>query len=224
MKKGTQTKQTITQEAIAVASQLGLGNLTIGNLAKAVGMSKSGLFAHFSSKEALQLHILQSAREQFIQQAILPSLKTPRGEPRIRALFTHWLKWVHSEAMPGGCVFLAAVPEFDDQPGPIRDFLVYNQKDWFEFIVGAARIAMEEGHFRKDLDVRQFAYEVFSIFLGYTHISRLLRDPQADERLTQAFEALLTRSQPIPTKNQLKNKGKNKPNHSPVKKGLRQQP
>lgn len=195
MRKGTQTKQNITKQAVAVASQMGLDNLTIGTLAKSVGMSKSGLFSHFSSKEALQLHVLQDSKERFIQRAILPAIKQARGIPRIKILFKKWLEWDKDEDMPGGCVFLAAIPEFDDRPGPIRDFLANNQKEWFDFIAGAAKIAVVEGQFRKDLDPKQFAYEVFGIFLGYHHISRLLQDPQADHRLNKAFEELLERSQ-----------------------------
>lgn len=194
MNKGNATKQNITQEAMAVASQVGLDNLSIGNLAKAVGMSKSGLFAHFESKEALQLHVLQEAREGFTQKALLPALKAPRGEPRIRAILKHWLKWENSESLPGGCIFVSAATDYDDRPGPIRDFLVNNQKDWFQFIAGAARRAVEVGHFRKGLDEQQFAYEVFSILLGYHQLHRLLQDPKAETRLLQAFEELIERS------------------------------
>lgn len=194
MRKGSETKRNITQQAMAVASQLGLENLTIGNLAKEVGMSKSGLFAHFASKEALQLHVLEEARERFVNKAILPALKEPKGEPRIRSLVKNWLEWANSDYLPGGCVFLAASVEYDDRTGPIRDFVEENQRDWFEFIAGAARIAVAEGHFRKDLDTRQFAFEVISLFLGYHHTSRLLKDPQADRRLNLAFEGLLERS------------------------------
>lgn len=195
MRKGTATKETITQHAMAVASRMGLDNVTIGCLAKSVGMSKSGLFAHFTSKEALQLHVLETAKERFIQKAILPTIKAPRGLPRIRTLFKKWLEWDHDDALPGGCIFLAAIPEYDDRPGPIRDFLFNNQKEWFDFIAQAAKIAVAEGHFRKDLDTQQFAYEVFSIFLGYIQISRLLEDPKAITRLKRAFEELLARSQ-----------------------------
>jgi len=194
MSKGTETKQNITNQAMAVASQMGLDNLSIGNLAKSVGMSKSGLFAHFASKEALQLHILQEARELFIQKAILPSLKEARGEPRIRAIFKNWLAWEDSDFLPGGCIFVSAATDYDDRPGPIQDLLVANQKDWFEFIAGAAQLAVEEGHFHKGLDVKQFAYEIFSILLGYHQIHRLLKDPKAKPRLNQAFKNLLTRS------------------------------
>ena len=194
MSKGQETKQSITQEAMAVASRLGLDNLSIGNLAKSVGMSKSGLFAHFASKESLQLHVLQEARERFTQQALLPALKSPRGEPRIRAIFKHWLKWENSEVLPGGYIFVSAATDYDDRPGAIRDFLVANQKDWFDFIARAAQIAVEEGHFRKDLDGQHFAYEAFGILLGYHQLHRLLKDPRASEHLNTALEDLLQRS------------------------------
>lgn len=194
MNKGAQTKQAITHRAITLASKVGLEKLTIGNLAKTLGMSKSGLFAHFASKEGLQINVMEQAVEMFTNRVIRPAIKQPRGEPRIRAIFKHWVDWENSSLMPGGCIFVGAAAEFDDCPGAARDFVATNQQSWLDFIAGAAKIAVEEGHFRKDLDTVQFAYEFISLLLGYHQLSRLLKDPKAERRLRNAFERLLERS------------------------------
>jgi AcrR family transcriptional regulator len=194
MNKGAQTKQAITHRALRLASKVGLEKLTIGSLAKTLGMSKSGIFAHFTSKEGLQLDVMEQGVEMFTQRVIRPALKEPRGEPRLRAVFKNWVEWENSSLMPGGCIFVGAAAEFDDCPGPARDFVANNQQKWLEFIAGAARIAVDEGHFRKNLDIHQFAYEFISLLLGYHHLSRLLKDPKAQRRVRTSFEALLERS------------------------------
>ena len=194
MNKGAQTKQHIARKAITLASKVGLEKLTIGGLAKTIGMSKSGLFAHFTSKEGLQIHVMEAAVEMFTLRVIKPALKEPRGEPRLRAIIKNWIDWENSSLMPGGCLFIGAATEFDDCPGATRDFIANNQQQWWDFIAGAAKIAVAEGHFRKDLDSKQFAYELLSLFLGYHQLSRLLKDPKADRRLRAAFEALIERS------------------------------
>lgn len=194
MNKGAQTKQTIARRAITLASKLGLEKLTIGSLARDIGMSKSGLFAHFSSKEGLQINVMEAAVEMFTARVIRPALKEPRGEPRLRAIFKNWFDWENSSLMPGGCLFIGAAAEFDDCPGVIRDFIANNQQQWWDFINGAAKLAVDEGHFRTGLDTKQFAYELLSLFLGYHQLFRLLKDPKANRRLRAAFEALLDRS------------------------------
>ena len=123
-KDGTQTLQTILQGGLAVASVEGLGGLTIGSLASELGLSKSGLYGHFKSKEKLQIAILQNAIDRFVEAVVAPAFKAPRGEPRVRALFERWLNWAHAVDLPGGCPFVSAAVEFDDKPGRIRDFIV----------------------------------------------------------------------------------------------------
>lgn len=184
----------ILDKALAMASALGLEGLSIGGVAKEAGLSKSGLFAHFKSKEDLQLQVLESAVERFIDNVIAPALRKPRGEPRLRAFFDNWMSWESSKAMPGGCPFIAAASELDDRPGRLRDYLVSSQRDWMDALATASRIAVEEGHFRSDLDGHQFAYELYSIILAYHHFNRLLRDPQSIERARQAFEDLIQQS------------------------------
>jgi AcrR family transcriptional regulator len=194
MSKGETTRAAILDDALSLASQVGLEGLSIGELAKRSAMSKSGLFAHFSSKENLQVEVLRVAAERFVETVIAPAIRKPRGEPRVKALFDNWLRWSKADFSPGGCVFIAASTELDDRPGPARDYLVESQSQVMAVMAKAARIAVEEGHFRADLDAEQFAYEMYSIYLAFHHFTRLLRSPQAERRARRAFAALLARS------------------------------
>ncbi len=191
MSKGEETRAAILEEAFARASRLGLEGLSIGSLAGEVGMSKSGLFAHFQSKEELQLQVLETAAGLFVDTVVTPALKEPRGEPRLRALFERWMAWEGAPFQPGGCIFIATANELDDRPGPLRERLVGYQRDWLESLATAARITIEEGHFRADVDPEQFAYDLYAVILAYHHFSRLLRDPTAEDRALRAFESLL---------------------------------
>ena len=190
MKKGDTTRGRILDQAIAVASVDGLTGLTLGRLAETVGMSKSGLFAHFRSKEELQLQVLEETIERFKARVIAPALREPRGEPRVRALFERWLAWLHDPAVPGGCLFMQASAELDDQPGPPRDRLVEAQRQWSCFLADAARLAVDAGHFRADLDPELFAFQLKGIALARHDAERLLGDPTADALGRRAFEAL----------------------------------
>jgi len=189
MRKGDTTRQTILDHATELASQVGLTGLTIGHLADDLELSKSGLFAHFQSKEALQVQVLEHAAASFIERVVRPALTEPRGVPRLRALFERWLAW--DAALPGGCVFVAAASELDDRPGPVRDRLVDLQRQWVEFITTSFRKAIEEGHVAAEADPAQYAQDFYGIMLVWHHHSRLLGDPAAERRARRAFEALL---------------------------------
>lgn len=191
MTKGEETRAAVVDAALATASKVGLGALSLGELARQVGLSKSGLFAHFDSKENLQLAVVRRAVERFVELVIAPALAEPRGEPRVRALFHNWFRWSRSSELPGGCLFIAASSELDDRPGPLRELLVASQRDWLGVLAGAARIAMEEGHFRRDLDADQFAWQLDAIVLAYHHFARLLRTSDALDRAERAFEELV---------------------------------
>jgi AcrR family transcriptional regulator len=156
-------------------------------------MSKSGLFAHFNSKEQLQLQVLAEARQRFIEIVIAPALQKPRGEARLRAIFESTMKQWEND-LPGGCIFHAVSAELDDQPGPARDYLVETQRDYADTLRRAAEIAIEEGQFRKHLDLDQFVFELGSITAAYHHFGRLLGDPDADQHALNMFEGLLARS------------------------------
>ena len=192
--KGQETRERILGRAMRLASSEGLRAITIGELARDLDLSKSGLFAHFQSKERLQVAVLEHTAEQFVQTVLGPALKMPRGEPRVRAICNNWLSWALSDDLPGGCVFIGAGAEFDDQPGQVRERLAQLQTMWFEFIAKAARLAVDEGHFKADLDPRQFAYELQGIFLEFHHTHRLLRFHDAELRARQAVESIIARS------------------------------
>jgi AcrR family transcriptional regulator len=195
--KGDETRDAVLAEALAQSSQLGLRGITIGGLAEAMGMSKSGLFAHFRSKEGLQVAVMDYAIERFVAVVLAPALAAPRGEPRVRALFERWLDWDgYSEyALPGGCLFVGVTTEFDDEPdGPVRDKVVATQRDWLDSIATVFRSGVTEGHFRADLDAEQCAHELYSVMLGYHFAARLMKDRSASERARTAFEHLLERA------------------------------
>jgi len=187
--KGEDTRSSVLGVALELASEEGLAGVTIGRLAEKVGMSKSGLFAHFSSKENLEVAILDEAIGRFVAHVISPALKARRGEPRVQALFDRWLAW--EKELPGGCIFVVASVELDDKPGPARDLLSSAQKDLLDTIATAARIAVEEGHFRPNLDVRQLAHEVYCLTYGHHFVARLVRDPKAEHRTRAAFARLV---------------------------------
>ena len=189
MGKGEQTRLAVLAQAADMAARQGLGTLTIGELATRTRLSKSGLFAHFQSKEALQLAVLAYARDRFTDEVIRPATRTPRGEPRVRALFEHWLEI--SRHVNAECLFVAASAEFDDQPGPVRDQLVRDHRDCADSIIQVFRTGITEGDFREDADAEQFAYDLHSIMLGFFHAHRLLGDPRAPERAGRSFETLL---------------------------------
>jgi len=191
MSKGAETREAILDTASRLARTVGLGGITIGTLATTAELSKSGLYAHFKSKESLQIQILEHARTRFVAQVLAPALAAPRGEPRVRELFESWLAWAAQE---GGCIFVAASCELDDQPGPVRDCLVRTQQDWLDSLAEVFRTGLKEGHFRDDVDPEQFAFDVDGVMLSYHMSSRLIGDRRSAERARRAFENLLTQA------------------------------
>jgi AcrR family transcriptional regulator len=192
--KGEQTREAVLAEALAQSSQVGLRGITIGGLADSMGMSKSGLFAHFGSKEGLQAAVMDYAADWFAKLVIRPALKEPRGEPRIRALFERWLGWggFSDYALPGGCIFVAVASEFDDAPdSPVRTKVVQTETDLLDTIETIVRSGIAEGHFREDADPAAFAHDLLAIMLGFNFSARLLRDAAATDRARDAFERLL---------------------------------
>ena len=192
MKKGDATRTAILDRGVELATQIGLEGLTIGRLASDLRLSKSGLFAHFRSKEALQIQVLDAAAERFVDEVVRPAVRHPRGEPRMAALFENWLAWTKTNSEPGGCLFVAAAAELDDRPGAVRDRLVELQKGWLDTVAIIFRTGVAERHFREDVEPDQFAHDLYAVMLGFHHASRLLRDPRAEDRAHAAFERLLS--------------------------------
>lgn len=195
MSKGDETRERIVDRAWRLASRDGLSGLSIGKLATELGLSKSGLFAHFGSKEGLEVEVLKAGAERFTEQVMRPAFTAPRGLPRVRKLFKGWLAWVTDPAQPGGCVLFAAAAELDDSEGPQRDFLVSSQTSLLAALAKSARLAVETGELRRDLDCDQFAFELLGIVMAYHHARRLLRDPKAEARARAAFDRLLISNQ-----------------------------
>lgn len=164
--KGAATRDAIIDRAYEIARFSGVEGLSIGPLAQAVGMSKSGVFAHFGSREDLQRAVIESAATRFGEAVFVPALSQPRGLPRLRAIMRHWFDWVGGNT--GGCVLLGSVSEYDDRPGPLRDQVLRNERRWREVLRRAIQLAIDEGHLR-DGDPGQYAFELYAFPLAVHH-------------------------------------------------------
>jgi len=196
--KGARTKQGILDRAVDIASVEGLEGLTIGRLAEELEMSKSGLFAHFGSKEELQLATVEAARQRFLDSMFRPALKAPRGYPRLVAICRAWLAYIKRGVFPGGCFFAAASFEFDGRPGPIRDAVVAAMDVWLDALEKAIRMAKEEGHIDRDVDVKQLAFELNAIFFGANFSYQMRDDKRALGRAWKAIETRLESVRRLP--------------------------
>ena len=186
--KGERTRQSILDRAVDLASVDGLEGLTIGRLAEDLEMSKSGLFAHFGSKEDLQLATIEAARQRFVEEVLRPALSAARGYPRLLAICKSWLSYVGRGVFPGGCFFAAASFEFDGRPGPVRDAIAGAMNLWLEALEKSVRLAKEEGHLDPHADPAQIAFELNALFLGANFSIQLRRDPLAIRRAGRAIE------------------------------------
>jgi len=189
MAKGEVTKLTVLDAGLDMASQLGLECVTIGNLAKTTNLSKSGLFAHFQSKENLQVEILIYAAQLFSEDVIVPALKIKAGIPRIRALVDNWIQW--TSELTGGCIFVSASADFSDRPGRVREVLLHQQEEWINCLRRIARSAIEAGDFRQDIDDDQFAFDLYSLLLGFHLYYKLLDDAETRKHQETALVRLL---------------------------------
>ncbi|HEY3270379.1 MAG TPA: TetR/AcrR family transcriptional regulator [Geothrix sp.] len=195
--KGILTRQAILQEAMDLASVNGLEGLTIGSLAVATGMSKSGLFAHFGSKEELQLATVQAARAAFQERVFLPALKAPRGLKRLCAVIAAWLDYAEREMFRGGCFFAAVSVEFDGRPGPVRDLVAACMMDWRGSLTRLAREAKDMGELSRGADPEQLAFEFDALSMGANGTYQLHRDHRAFAMARRAVkERLKTFSAP----------------------------
>jgi len=194
MGKGERTRERIVETALERASVEGLMALSIGDLAEAVGMSKSGLFGHFGSKEALQAAVLDEMLSRFRTLVWDPVEGDPPGEARLRALFQNWLLWVDGYHLPGGCPITMAAVELDDQPGPLRDTLAKRQKRWMQALEDEFWVVQLARREDQREDPALLAFELNGIVLSYSAAKRLLRDPRAGDLARAAFDRLLTRA------------------------------
>ncbi len=190
MHKGQQTRAAILDAALTLASHMGLEGLSIGALAEVTGMSKSGVFAHFGSRDELQIAVVREYHNKFEEEVFYPALREPRGLPRLRALFELWVKRVAVE-IDSGCIYISGAVEFDDRPGPVRDALVDMVQTWQDALERAIGMAVEEGHLRPDTDPAQMLFEVHGLILALHHDARFLRHPGAVERARVAFRRVL---------------------------------
>jgi len=191
--KGERTRAAILDAGFHIVSKAGLEGLTIGTLAEATGMSKSGLFAHFGSREELLLAVMDRGQQEFVRVVINPALAKPRGLPRLKALFVEWLGWTESADLPGGCPMIGGAAEFDDKPGVVRDALAAGQRGWIDTLTRATRQAIEQGQLAPDSDPEQISFELFGIALVVHHHRRLLGYEKARQRALAAFDALIER-------------------------------
>jgi AcrR family transcriptional regulator len=189
MNKGEITKSIILKTGLDMASRLGLENVTIGALAKAAQLSKSGLFAHFQSKENLQVEILDHAAELFWQNVVAPALKTEAGVARIEALVWHWVRW--GTSLTGGCIFVSASSDFSDRPGRVRDVLLKQQQTWLDSLQRMALSAVKVGDFRPEIDAKQFAFDLYSLLLGVHLYFKLLNDEEIGRHQKTALDRLI---------------------------------
>ena len=180
---------------LEIVSERGLGGVSLGGLADRAGMSKSGLFAHFRSKEELQVELLRAVEAALRREVVEPVLDVPEGLPRLRALVGRWLGWAARSGLPGGCPLYAAAFELDDaEEGPVRDFLMQSKGEWSGMLEGLVREAVELGQLGEDLDAVQFVWQLEGIYLSHHVSQRLMRDPEADARALTAFDELVASS------------------------------
>ena len=190
--KGQQTKAAIIDAALRMAAQVGLEGLSIGALAEAMSMSKSGVFAHFGSREELQISVVREYYARFEQEVFAPAMGLSRGLPRLRALFEHWMRFTSAE-LDSGCIFISGAVEFDDRPGAVRDALVAAVGAWLDAITRAIVQAREEGHFPPKADERQIAFEIHALILALHYEARFLQRSGSTERALRGFDNVLTR-------------------------------
>ena len=190
--KGQQTKSAIVDAALGLATQIGLEGLSIGVLAEVMRMSKSGVFAHFGSREELQISVIREYYTRFEEEVFYPALQHPKGMPRLKALFQNWMNRTSVE-IDSGCLFISGAVEFDDRPGPVRDALAGSVKTWLAAMDRAVVQAKESGHLAQDVDEHQMAFEIHGLILALHYEARFLKTPGSVARANTGFANILSR-------------------------------
>ncbi|MDB5896907.1 MAG: transcriptional regulator, TetR family-like protein [Ramlibacter sp.] len=190
LQKGQQTKAAIVDAALGLATQIGLEGLSIGALAEVTEMSKSGVFAHFGSREELQISVVREYHNRFEAQVFYPAMSEPRGLPRLRAMFANWMKLTSVE-LDSGCIYISGAVEFDDRPGPVRDALAWSVQTWHAAMKRAIALAKEEGHLEFSVDEDQMLFEIHGLILALHYEARFLKNPGSIARANTGFEHIL---------------------------------
>ena len=192
LQKGQQTKAAIIDTALGMATQIGLEGLSIGAVADAMQMSKSGVFAHFGSREELQISVILEYHQRFEHEIFFPAMDLPRGLPRLKALFNNWMQRTSAE-IDSGCLYISGAVEFDDRPGPVRDALASSVKTWLTALHRAVLQARDEQHLSKDTDATQMSFEIHGLILALHYEARFLKSAKSLYRAKQGFEHILER-------------------------------
>lgn len=200
LSKGQQTRAAIIDAALGLATQIGLDGLSIGALAEIMKMSKSGVFAHFGSREDLQVAVVEEYQRRFRDEVFLPALNVPRGVARLRELFQRWIHRTTLE-IDSGCLYVSGAVEFEDQEGPAREALENAVQLWMRAVARAVDLARQTGEFRADVDPDQLTFEMHGLILTLHYQARFLRDPHAVKRALKGFDELLARACQRPTRN-----------------------
>lgn len=191
MRKGEQTRTAIVEAALEIASMQGLEGLTIGSIAEKMTMSKSGVFAHFGSREELQIAVLQEYEAQFIHSVLLPCLKEPRGLPRLRAIFMRWLDRIGKE-IDSGCIYISSATEYDDRPGAVRDVLVKMHRAWQKELQRAVSQTIEENHLpAHQAHAGQLVFEMLGLVLAAHQQGRLMGDSMSVKHAAAGFDRMI---------------------------------
>ncbi|MBL0211866.1 MAG: TetR/AcrR family transcriptional regulator [Holophagaceae bacterium] len=204
IRKGSHTREAILAKAMDIASVEGLDGLTIGSLAEALDLSKSGLFAHFGSKEELQLATIQAARDFFAQEVMVPGLKARKGLPRLCSVIATWLDYAEREVFRGGCFFTAVSAEFDSRPGPVKDQVAACMAEWVDSLARLVKEAKELGELDRKADPRQLAWEFNSLAMGANNAYQLQRDAIVFTFARKAIRDRLKLYAPVGTRFQLR--------------------
>lgn len=190
--KGQQTKAAIVEAALGLATHIGLEGLSIGALAEVMRMSKSGVFAHFGSREELQISVVREYHARFEEEVFFPALQLPRGLPRLHAMFDHWMNRTSVE-IDSGCLYISGAVEFDDRPGLVRDALADSVRVWLAAMHRAVVQATDAGHFHHDTDAHQVVFEIHGLILALHYEARFLKTPGSIARAKTAFAHMLAR-------------------------------
>ncbi|MDQ3060455.1 MAG: TetR/AcrR family transcriptional regulator [Pseudomonadota bacterium] len=193
--KGRQTKAAIVEAALGLATQIGLEGLSIGALAEVMQMSKSGVFAHFGSREELQISVVRHYHARFEEEVFFPALQQPRGLARLQAMFHHWMQRTSVE-LDSGCIYISGAVEFDDRPGPVRDALAGSVQNWLAAMKRAVVQARQAGHLQPEADEHQIAFEIHGLILALHYEARFLKIPGAMARAQTGFASILARHAP----------------------------